>query len=391
MNVFEKPEKDINCVQYEIVENDELKNTCKTIEQYKTYSYYHPICLNLLKENYRESYKKMGKEMHENYIYDKVYCPNKVITFENALVMRTGIIIAENQIYIHGGCSHSNHNKAFSTLKDALNYKNHMFKNTIVYPKVISIACFWGEGAWHFPMEALVGLKLIKDYSDVFIHINKKSDLTINWIKQLGLNIDENRIIDGHICAKTLIIPQLGKCGNPYYDQLIWLRKKIIDNLSNISNQYYQKNQKDQKDHNPQNLLILIKRNYKRTVQNYKEMEDICKAYSKKHKLIFWCHDDFMLPSLSQQFNIFNKAKIVIAPEGAGNVNLLVCHPKTILIELSNRKNINVVYHRMVNLLGMHYLSIPYTPNVKNGLDIENHFLPVLEKATEVMNNEQYM
>jgi hypothetical protein len=383
MSVFEIPEKDINCIQYEIVKNDgELKNTCETIEQYKTYSYYHPICLNLLKENHRESYRKISKEMHDNYIYDKEYCPNKVITFENALAMRTGIIITENEKYIHGGCSHSPLNKAFSTLQDAVNYRNKMFENTMVYPKVISIASFWAEGGWHFPMEAMVGLKLMKDYSDAFIHINKKSDLTVNWIKQLGLNIDENRIIDGHICAKKLIIPQLGKCGNPYYDQLIWLRKKIIGNLSI---QYHPK------AHNPQNLFILIKRNYRRTVQNYKEMEDICKAYCKKHQLSFWCHDDFMLPSLSQQFNIFNKAKIVVAPEGAGNVNLIASCPKTILIELSNMKNINTLYHRMVNLLGMHYLTIPYMPDAKNGLDIQNHFVPVLEKATELMNNEQYM
>ena len=39
----------------------------------------------------------------------------------------------------------------------------------------------------------------------------------------------------------------------------------------------------------------------------------------------------------------------------------------------------------------MHYLTIPYMPDAKNGLDIQNHFLPVLEKASKLMNNEQYM
>ena len=87
-----------------------------------------------------------------------------------------------------------------------------------------------------------------------------------------------------------------------------------------------------------------------------------------------------MLPSLSQQFNVFNKAKIVVAPEGAGNVNLIASCPKTILIELTSLKEIGVLFHRMVNLLGMHYLTIPYMPDAKNGLDIQNHFLPVLEK-----------
>ena len=44
-DVFQLPKKDIDCVNYEIIKNDdELKNTCETIEQYKTYNYYHPIC-----------------------------------------------------------------------------------------------------------------------------------------------------------------------------------------------------------------------------------------------------------------------------------------------------------------------------------------------------------
>ena len=112
--------------------------------------------------------------------------------------------------------------------KQAIKYYNHIVKTQPRFKKVVSIAALWAYGVWHFPMEALVALKLISNFKDTYLHISQKSKLCLDWISLINIEISSDKILDKTVYAEELILPEMGKCGNPYYNQVLWLKKKYI-------------------------------------------------------------------------------------------------------------------------------------------------------------------
>jgi len=297
-----------------------------------------PEVLQLLRENPRDCYKKIAIQIKnkENITGWKRLCKNRVITIKNALITSNGIIINPQGIWKMGGCVK---NEQIDNEK-AIQYYNHIVKTQPHFKKVVSIAALWASSVWHFPMEALVALNLISDFKDTHLHISRKSKLCLDWIKLINIEISPDKILDETIYAEELILPEMGKCGNPYYNQVLWLKEKVHYSIPN----------------NPsQNLFILIKRNIKRQVKNHEVIERICKNFCKKTNLQFYLHDDLFLPSLKEQLTIFNKAAVVIGPHGAGGVNLIATKNKVCFIEFINNADINICYMRLAKLLNIEY------------------------------------
>ena len=103
-----------------------------------------------------------------------------------------------------------------------------------------------GRRIWHFPYEAFVALKTLPKelLRKVKIHINNKNNYIIQWLKLI--DIDESQIITGNVYGEKIYLPRMGRCGNPYYDQILWIK--------NIIHKKIDKNNKLE-------YVILIKRN----------------------------------------------------------------------------------------------------------------------------------
>jgi hypothetical protein len=325
-----------------------------------------PAVIQLLKENKRKAYQDLATNFQSKQIPDwKTPCKNRVITIKNAVITPTGIIISPTGIWRMGGCVDS---ISFPKIK-AMDFYHHITKTQPRYKKIVSIAALWSHGVWHFPMEALVGLKLIDNFNDTHVHISQKKQLCLDWINLVDIGIASEKIIDGNVFAEELILPEMGLCGNPYYEQLCWLKEKVHHAIPT---------------NHRQNLFILIKRNAKRSVQNHSMVETICKNFCKKRKLEFYLHDDLFLPSLREQMTIFNRAKIIVGPHGAGGVNLLAVQKNTCFVEFINASEINICYTRMANLLNIDYFGITYS--LSRGVDISKDLIPTLNKLDKYIN-----
>ncbi|CAC5416223.1 unnamed protein product [Mytilus coruscus] len=214
------------------------------------------------------------------------------------------------------------------------------------YEQSISIALYWSEGIWHFPMEALVGLALFSDLErqNNLIHVTQKNRYVMQWLKLV--KIDEKNVIDGTILADTLYVPEVGKCGSPSMEQIQWLRNTILPNVHR----------------NIRSSVLLIKRTKSRVMPYFDKIQLLVENFAKQAKLDFLLHDDRSLPTLEIQLERFANSSIVIGPHGAGMVNLIASQRGTCVVEFTPIES-NVCYMSLSYLLGLNYFSIPLYAN----------------------------
>ena len=286
-------------------------------------------CLKFLTNNHRNEYNNIADKYLNNQI---LWCDDKYNNdygiINNSIINNNGIILFNNNIYVNGGCKCNN--------------KQLLDINPIVkYDNVISITALWGDCIWHFPYEVLVALKSIPEdiINTCKIHVSNINNYIIQWFELI--NIDKSKLITGTINSKKTYIPRMGKCGNPYYSQILWLKNIVNKSLIN----------------NVMKYVILIKRNKKRTIKNFNELENEILEFSHKNNLELYIHDDSNLPSLIEQQNIFNQAKYVFAPHGAGGIHLTAMRKDSWYIELISQE-INLCYSRLAYLLDINYIGL---------------------------------
>lgn len=247
-----------------------------------------------------------------------------------SLVNTNGVIINYNKnIYLNGGC--------------LCNNTNHAFRGKIQKEKnIISITALWADGIWHFPFEAFVALKSIPHHilNKCKIHVSKITPFIAQWFELI--NIPSSRLITGNVYADTIYFPRMGKCGNPYISQIQWLKNIVCKSLPN----------------NIPKLVILIKRNYRRSLKNHHDLEKLLTFFCNKYNLKLYIHDDKNLPPLVEQHKIFNMAKYVFAPHGASGINIISMNPDSWYIEFLSNEDINICYSRLAYFSNVNYKAI---------------------------------
>ena len=318
--------------------NSYTKQPEKDIKLAKTNKFYlSNKCLQYLSENNRESYKEIGRKYSEDlqpFIPEKY--PNDYALLNNCYINSLGVIITEkSDVLVNGGCKCNEREITYSNL------------NLINYKSVVSISAKWTEGIWHFPFEALVALKCIPKHilTSSKIHVTQKNNYIIQWLNLLG--IKEDRVISGNIIADKLYLPRMGKCGNPYYSQIRWLRDLVYKPQENLE------------------YVIIVKRNFRRSSQNFKELLEEITSFTKSKNLKLYIHDDTKLPSLVEQQNIFSKAKYVFAEHGAAGIHMISMNKNAYYIEFLN-SDINICYSRLAYLLDINYIGISSTNKISN-------------------------
>jgi len=214
-----------------------------------------------------------------------------------------------------------------------------------IYEHVVTIAGKWTGNVWHFVGEALVGLAALPSdlQQSTFIHVSEANSFVLQWLALFG--IDKDRVISGTIHAQKLVVPEQGKCGNPTPHQIKWIASKIQKILQG-------RNQK-------QNKIVLIKRTKSRALYNFAKVESEVRKYAQMHGLDLYIHDDSHLPLVFEQLAHFANASMVVAPHGAGLINLLACVEGTQVIELMDLSYMNICYTRLSVLMEHEYHGVP--------------------------------
>ena len=263
--------------------------------------------------------------------------------------------------------------------REGANQLPKSYKNSLLVDEVFVMTQFWSKGFFHKNAETIPRiapyLQFLKENTDIKIHVIEiYSDPTTNATKTTAkslelLGIHHSRLVKGVVRAKIVYWPQVTNCGYPstYLSQL-------------ISYRYRQSLERTATDHQVRNSMVMIKRTLSRSLTDQEGKEEVLRALAKKYHLEFVLFSDDALPSFVEQARVFNRAKVVIGPHGAGLVNILYSEPGTVVIEgTGSPPSIIMCYIRLAHILGHHYHGIPSKEPWSGIVDIET---PVF--ATEV-------
>lgn len=298
----------------------------------------HDECLKALSNNHRDEYKTLAKtyqKRNDQQLFNIEDYKNENGILRNSLVNNNGIIIKlPNTVFVNGGCRCKENQLFFDT------------RNVKKYDKVVSITSLWAGDTWHFPFEAFVALMAlpISTIKESKIHISKINNYTLQWLK--FLDIDSSQVITGNIYADEICFPKMGKCGNPYYEQLLWIKDIMYKNILNTNDKQYK-------------YVTLIKRNNRRCLKNFDDLKQVVSKFAKTVGLELYIHDDKCLPSLVEQHNIFYRSKYVFAAHGAGGINIPAMRKDALYVEFLDVNGINICYSRLAYLLDINYMGVP--------------------------------
>ena len=210
------------------------------------------------------------------------------------------------------------------------------------YDEIFSVAQFWGYGFGHWTTEDLPRLGPYVDYlrqnTQIKIHAPTKSGFIKAWLNALGISGD--RVISGYNCARVLYVPEGTKCagGDAFYPQMLSLY--IREHTLPVEPQ-------------ERRNIVFIERTRSRVMRNRKSMYAALKELAHASNLTVELFSDSKLPSMNKTRDIFNKAFLIFTNHGAGQGNMILAPPGTVIVECSIMKGMaNASFHKYGYALG---------------------------------------
>ena len=175
---------------------------------------------------------------------------------------------------------------------------------------IISIARVRSSAFYHFAIECFLSLSVLPDdlVQSAKIHVGGCGHHNVSFIQEMFhlINIPKERLIFGDVYAPKAHFPVMNLAEtlhNSYCHQ--WYRG-VIDRHLDPKNEH--------------RYVILVKRSSKRGTANFAELREALQAFADEQALELYIHDDATLPSIVEQFNVFNQAKYVFGPHGAAGI-----------------------------------------------------------------------
>lgn len=285
-----------------------------------------------------------------------------------------------------------------------------------LWGQVVSIA--QSRATWHFPMENLLGLAAI-DLNILrgsparpphVLHIASFSPYTVQWLqvalgagtricmimdpsrlnipcmvttsKGFGYEKDENNtqymyVTTGTVLARQALVPEMGRCGRPSVQQLVWLRDKVssflawhvqfrahsperahqeysprgaaqappakrvrLGNIPNVGgfvpyalsrdlplHKLFETVEDLQRAKKPVKLVVLTTRKKTRRIENDGEVKAAVMDFAGNNSFLFYEHSDLEELSIVDQLRLHQLASIVVGPHGGAEVSLIAMRP----------------------------------------------------------------
>ena len=286
---------------------------------------------NQYKYNF-SSYKITGDKIVEMYLnhektFRTYFANNDTITYYDVMTIykkQNIICYGDNLIY-------------YSMLK----YLNSsLIKQTIEIEKCGYVLSIWGSNYYHFITEELPNLIKLSLYDQslpIIINTNYK------YIKGLLEMLEiKNPIIknDPSILykIKECYITNVSLSGKPSQHELFVVKEYLQKNLLLNQESYSE-------------IGIIIKRTeHERKIINHDEMVFYLRT---KYPTIEWIEFDSL--TILETIKLFNRAKIIIGPHGAGLTNMLFAKKGCKIIEIMPYSDPNECYHHLTNMLEHNY------------------------------------
>ncbi|MHA1231167.1 MAG: glycosyltransferase family 61 protein [Candidatus Helarchaeota archaeon] len=226
----------------------------------------------------------------------------------------------------------------------------HKIFRKFMLPKIIKskytigvVATDGGNSYFHWMFDVLPRIKLLYESNIEFdkLLINNYSNKLFQNETLKILNINLNKIIPSSdnlfLEASNLIIPSLVNDTSGYIPK--WACKFLRESFLRDN---------EQNNHKFHYIYISRQKAIGRKVINEEQV------------MKFLSHLDFkkiILEEMSfkKQVELFNSAKVVIAPHGAGLTNLIFCKQNTKIIEFFSPAYVNPCYYGLSNLVNLDY------------------------------------
>ncbi len=206
----------------------------------------------------------------------------------------------------------------------------------------------------HFILDIVPKIKLLSLGTKLknidYFYFSKPNKYQAEIFKIIGIN--KNRIVDSNKLRFVQYDKVFGVT-HPYYFRgtffksqskipewiIFYLREKFMKKFS--LKYKFEKIFIDRSDSNFNHCRLI----------NNEEIKNFLKT--KNFRVIKLSNFNF-----KEQINIFNKAKVIIGPHGAGFVNLVFCKKKTKIIEIKPVNHTNELYKKISKINGLSYKSI---------------------------------
>ena len=277
------------------------------------------------------------------------------------------------------------------------------------HKQMFVISQHWGKAYFHGNVEDMPRLipylAFLKNHPEIKIHAG--ATFLQNNLARLGLNPD--RVVLGPVHADITYLPQGGGCGwlHPVTGQLLhhYYARYIQQNMHQIkpnhkvdvdvaimNNGSRQVNDatkdsnmhkiwsnattdvsmrtlnKEQYNTDPDSI-IPIKRGKKRWLSQHDEVKMLLEEIAAKNNMPFEVFKDDPVPSFSETVSMFARAKLVVAPHGAGLSKLFFSRAGTRVVEIVCNPKPNLCYRNFHTTLGQPYVGLLSTKKTKSSCD----------------------
>lgn len=253
-----------------------------------------------------------------------------------------------------------------------VSYKTN--KEVVYIDKAIHLLQRCIEGYYHFLLEALPRLLLVKDIinNDPSIKILFNSPYRNFMTEVLDLlEIDNSRVIycdpEKIYHVDTLYFPKPPFMGYPSKEEIIRIRRRLLKAVKEYDDLDNGEAPIEKRD-----LIIVIERlETARHVKNTNELVEAIKSFfpSLKDKIVVF---DGRL-SVKDQIKLFKHAKFIIGPHGAGFTNMLFASPGTHNIEFLPENYLSILYWHVAYALDIDHNHILIPGASKNS----QFFVPI--------------
>jgi len=229
------------------------------------------------------------------------------------------------------------------------------------YDEVYVISQYWGHGVFHRMAEIIprlvLCLEFLKKYPEIRILGPEVGGRLSQLLEIIGL--DKSRLITGVTRAKTVYQPRATGCGlaNAQESQM----------LSQLYRDYIRRTFPSQ----PRNRLVLIRRSESRRFSQQERIEEVLERAAGDYNLTYTLFIDNPTPSLNDTMMMFHSAVVIVAPVGAGEVNMFFSQPGTYVVEgVCNLPHVNLCFQWLAHVLGHHWHGVTSRGGCQTVVDV---------------------
>lgn len=211
--------------------------------------------------------------------------------------------------------------------------------------------------------KALFYVEFLRENPDVLIHFPLASSWSESFFHMLGI---ENKVIQGNVTAELVLLPMGNGCSDPPTVLLQQVNAFFFAKFQGDANLIH--TNKSLTTHNDRPMVVYIHRSEDRQLYGMDKILKTIRKLLKVHRLDYNVHmfNDTNLPTFEETIRIFQNAKLIIGPHGAGFSNILFAKPGTFVVEVvCYAPYTRPCFRNMAYKLGLRYYAMLTTKSNK--------------------------